>query len=164
MRRTSELTADVLRPQQRSQPEADGPGPPAVPDGAAGGPCGRLVGDYPAWEYLPDSPLRERMIEVYREQYGKEPVVETVHAGLECGIAGRKAAGTGLCVLRPGSDGHPHPQRADAHRVRPADVEAAVRGSEAQQVNRKTEATPTDSRGCFLRADVVFYLKMILKL
>ena len=79
-------------------------------------------------------------------------------------IAGRKVAGTGLRVLRPGSDGHPHPQRADAHRVRPADVEAAVRGSEAQQVNRKTEATPTDSRGCFLRADVVSYLKMILKL
>ena len=47
-----------------------------------------VIGDYPAWEYLPDSPLRERMIEVYREQYGKEPVVETVHAGLECGIIG----------------------------------------------------------------------------
>ena len=49
-----------------------------------------VVGDYPAWEYLPDSPLRERMIEVYREQYGKEPVVETVHAGLECGLRGEK--------------------------------------------------------------------------
>ena len=47
-----------------------------------------VIGDYPAWEYLPDSPLRERMIEVYREQYGKEPVVETLHAGLECGIIG----------------------------------------------------------------------------
>ncbi len=60
-------------------------------------------------------------------------------------IAGRKAAGAGLRVLRPGPDGHPYPQRADAHRVRPADVEAAVRGSEAQQVNRKNKGNPRRS-------------------
>ena len=41
-----------------------------------------VIGDYPAWEYLPDSPLRERMIEVYREQYGKEPVVQSMSAVL----------------------------------------------------------------------------------
>lgn len=47
-------------------------------------------GDYPAWEYRQNSPLRELMMQVYREQYGKEPIVQALHAGVECGIfAGR---------------------------------------------------------------------------
>ena len=60
-----------------------------------------VIGDYPAWEYLPDSPLRERMIEVYREQYGQEPVVETVHAGLECGLLGEKLPGLDCVSFGP---------------------------------------------------------------
>ena len=60
-----------------------------------------VIGDYPAWEYLPDSPLRERMIEVYREQYGKEPVVETIHAGLECGLLGEKLPGLDCVSFGP---------------------------------------------------------------
>lgn len=49
---------------------------------------GRLEvsGDYPAWEYKRDSRLREVMARVYREQYGKEPEIQAIHAGLECGI------------------------------------------------------------------------------
>lgn len=43
-------------------------------------------GEYPAWEYRKKSPLRDLMIEVYQEQYGKKPVVEALHAGVECGI------------------------------------------------------------------------------
>jgi len=43
-------------------------------------------GDYPAWEYKEDSRLRETMIAVYTEKYGKAPVVEAIHAGLECGF------------------------------------------------------------------------------
>ncbi|MCR5278920.1 MAG: beta-Ala-His dipeptidase [Lachnospiraceae bacterium] len=47
-------------------------------------------GDYPGWAYREYSPLRERMISVYKEMYGEEPKVEALHAGLECGIfAGR---------------------------------------------------------------------------
>lgn len=43
-------------------------------------------GDYPAWEYRKNSPLRDTMVAVFQEQYGSEPKVETIHAGLECGI------------------------------------------------------------------------------
>ena len=43
-------------------------------------------GDYPAWEYKEDSVLRELMIEVYKELYGKEPMVDAMHAGVECGL------------------------------------------------------------------------------
>ena len=30
--------------------------------------------------------LRERMTEVFREQYGREPKIEAIHAGVECGL------------------------------------------------------------------------------
>ncbi|MBR3538950.1 MAG: aminoacyl-histidine dipeptidase [Eubacterium sp.] len=43
-------------------------------------------GDYPAWEYREISPLREVMKTCYREQYGEDMRVETIHAGVECGI------------------------------------------------------------------------------
>ncbi len=52
-----------------------------------------VSGDYPAWEYRQNSPLRELMVQVYREKYGKEPVVEAIHAGLECGILAGKLPG-----------------------------------------------------------------------
>ncbi|MBQ7972137.1 MAG: aminoacyl-histidine dipeptidase [Lachnospiraceae bacterium] len=45
--------------------------------------CG---GDYPAWEYRAESPLREKMVRIYQKQYGKEPEITVIHAGLECGI------------------------------------------------------------------------------
>ena len=47
-------------------------------------------GDYPAWEYRKNSPLRDTMVAVFKEQYGREPKVETIHAGLECGILSAK--------------------------------------------------------------------------
>lgn len=43
-------------------------------------------GHYPAWEYCKDSILRETMVQTFRELYGREPIVEAIHAGLECGI------------------------------------------------------------------------------
>ncbi len=47
-------------------------------------------GLYPAWEYKEVSPLREKMQKVYRELYGKEMVVQAIHAGLECGLLAEK--------------------------------------------------------------------------
>lgn len=47
---------------------------------------GKAQGGYPAWEYKVDSELRKVMVETFVEQYGKEPVVSTIHAGLECGL------------------------------------------------------------------------------
>jgi len=42
--------------------------------------------DYPGWKYREDSNLREHMKRVYQELYHKEPIVEAIHAGLECGL------------------------------------------------------------------------------
>jgi dipeptidase D len=46
----------------------------------------RVVGDYSGWQYQQESPLRELLTEVFREQYGYEPKIEAIHAGVECGI------------------------------------------------------------------------------
>jgi dipeptidase D len=54
-----------------------------------------IFGDYPAWEFKKDSVLRQRMVEVYREQYGREPRLEAIHAGVECGL---------FCGKLPGLD------------------------------------------------------------
>lgn len=43
-------------------------------------------GHYPAWEYKKDSKLRDTMIEVFKNLYGREPVADVIHAGLECGL------------------------------------------------------------------------------
>lgn len=45
-----------------------------------------IFAEYPAWEYRSFSPLRDKMVEVYKNMYGTSPRVEGIHAGLECGI------------------------------------------------------------------------------
>ncbi|MBQ3481662.1 MAG: aminoacyl-histidine dipeptidase [Oscillospiraceae bacterium] len=45
---------------------------------------------YSAWEFRPDSPLRDRMVEAFRAVYGRDPKIEALHAGLECGILSGK--------------------------------------------------------------------------
>lgn len=49
-----------------------------------------LDSDYSAWPYRPESPLRDRVAEVFYEQYGEKPRIAALHAGLECGILSEK--------------------------------------------------------------------------
>lgn len=49
-----------------------------------------VEGDYPVWEYKQDSSLRPQIAKVYKQLYGKDPVFETIHAGLECGLLSEK--------------------------------------------------------------------------
>lgn len=42
--------------------------------------------DYPAWTFMPNSPLRDEITTVYKDMYGKDMDVYTVHAGNEIGI------------------------------------------------------------------------------
>ena len=49
-----------------------------------------LDSDYSAWPYRPESPLRDRVAEVFYEQYGEKPRIAALHAGLECGILSGK--------------------------------------------------------------------------
>ncbi len=48
-------------------------------------------GEYPSWEFNPDSGLLVLCRDVYEEMFGKEAKAESIHAGLECGIfSGKK--------------------------------------------------------------------------
>ncbi|MDR1559658.1 MAG: aminoacyl-histidine dipeptidase [Clostridiales bacterium] len=58
-------------------------------------------GDYPEWEYNPHSVLRDRLVKLYEELYGRKPKVEAVHAGLECGIFTRKLPGVDMISFGP---------------------------------------------------------------
>lgn len=44
------------------------------------------LGDYPGWEPKADSAVQRIMKDVYKQKFGKDPIVQVVHAGLECGI------------------------------------------------------------------------------
>lgn len=46
----------------------------------------QIRGDYPGWEYRPNSPLRDTFVRVYERMYGKKPEIQAIHAGLECGM------------------------------------------------------------------------------
>lgn len=61
----------------------------------------QVSGDYPAWSYREHSPLREKMAAIYREMYQAEPLLQTVHAGLECGIFCGKLEGLDCVSIGP---------------------------------------------------------------
>ncbi len=46
----------------------------------------QAFGEYAGWDYKEKSYLRNLMVEVFKDQYGYEPRVEAIHAGLECGV------------------------------------------------------------------------------
>ena len=58
-------------------------------------------GAYPAWEYRKQSPLRDVMVACYERLYGKKPVVEAIHAGLECGIFSDRLKGLDAVSFGP---------------------------------------------------------------
>lgn len=67
-------------------------------------------GHYPAWEYRKDSLLRDTMVSTYQALTGTPPIVEAIHAGLECGI---------FCDRLPGLDAVSFgPQMYDIHTSR----------------------------------------------
>jgi dipeptidase D len=59
---------------------------------------------YPGWTPDPDSKLLSTCIEVYRNLIGRDPKVEIIHAGLECGLIGSRIGG--LDMISAGPDIH----------------------------------------------------------
>lgn len=58
-------------------------------------------GDYPAWEYKRDSAFRDKLAAVYERMYGKPPVIQAIHAGLECGLLAGKLPGLDCISIGP---------------------------------------------------------------
>ncbi len=59
------------------------------------------MGDYPAWEYKKDSPLRDTMVQTYERMFGEKPKVVAIHAGLECGLLSEKLPGLDCVSIGP---------------------------------------------------------------
>lgn len=60
-----------------------------------------IRGDYPGWDFDPESELREKMVSIYEEMYGVKPQIEAIHAGLECGIFQSKLPGLDCVSIGP---------------------------------------------------------------
>ncbi len=60
-----------------------------------------IYGEYPAWEYKPESVLRDKMSEIYKEMFNKNMVITAIHAGLECGLFCGKIQGLDCVSLGP---------------------------------------------------------------
>lgn len=65
-----------------------------------GGEC-YILQDYPAWEYRKDSQLRDICQRAYQKVFDKEPLIQTIHAGLECGILADKMKNIDCISLGP---------------------------------------------------------------
>ena len=62
---------------------------------------------YPPWPPDMDSALLERCRRVYMENFGKEPEVEIIHAGLECAVIGSIYPGMDMISVGPTME-NPH--------------------------------------------------------
>ncbi len=60
-----------------------------------------LHGNYPGFKYNVDSPFRDIMVDTFREMYDNEPVVEAIHAGVECGLFVDKIPGLDAVSIGP---------------------------------------------------------------
>lgn len=60
-----------------------------------------VIEKYPAWMPDMNSPLLKKCKEVYSATFGKEPVIEAIHAGLECGVVGSIYEGMDMISFGP---------------------------------------------------------------
>ncbi|RKZ50647.1 MAG: hypothetical protein DRR16_17265 [Candidatus Parabeggiatoa sp. nov. 3] len=83
--------------------------------------CTRLVGGeahskslYPAWQPNNESKLLAKSVEIYERLFDKTPIVEVMHAGLECGIIGEKIPGMDMISIGP-TIKYPHSPNEKLH-------------------------------------------------
>ncbi len=69
---------------------------------------------YPGWKPNLDSKILALSKKIFKDMYGKEPVVEAIHAGLECGIIGEKFPGMDMISIGP-TIKYPHSPEEQVH-------------------------------------------------
>ncbi|NDV58351.1 aminoacyl-histidine dipeptidase [Bacteroides sp. 519] len=60
-----------------------------------------LSGSYSGWQPNINSPILASMKKAYQVQFGNEPAVKVIHAGLECGIIGAAVPGLDMISFGP---------------------------------------------------------------
>ncbi len=68
---------------------------------------GRVIceADYPSWEYKENSPLRDTMVSVYHNMFRNAPRIESIHAGLECGLFAARVPELDMVSIGPDLEG-----------------------------------------------------------
>ena len=66
-----------------------------------------FTGAYPGWKPNLNSRILGVMKDIYKKEFGNEPTIITIHAGLECGIIGRNYPGMDMISFGPSIE-HPH--------------------------------------------------------
>jgi len=69
---------------------------------------------YPGWKPNLDSKILDISKKIFEDMYGKEPHVEAIHAGLECGIIGEKFPGMDMISIGP-TIKYPHSPEEQVH-------------------------------------------------
>ena len=69
---------------------------------------------YPGWKPNLNSELLKLSKKIFKDMYKKEPVVEAIHAGLECGIIGEKFPGMDMISIGP-TIKYPHSPEEQVH-------------------------------------------------
>jgi len=69
---------------------------------------------YPGWKPDLDSKILDLSKKIFKDMYNKEPVVEAIHAGLECGIIGEKFPGMDMISIGP-TIKYPHSPEEQLH-------------------------------------------------
>ena len=57
--------------------------------------------EYPGWKPNPSSKIVQKMAAIYEKRFGHAPVIESCHAGLECGIIGEAYKGLDMVSFGP---------------------------------------------------------------
>ena len=87
--------------------------------------CMRLAGGeahsnagYPGWKPDMDSDVLKRIVRLYNARFGHDPIVDIIHAGLECGLIGAKMPDMQMVSLGPTVVSPHSPQeRADVRTI-----------------------------------------------
>ena len=69
---------------------------------------------YPGWKPDLKSDILKVSKRIFKDMYGKEPTVEAIHAGLECGIIGEKFPGMDMISIGP-TVKYPHSPDEELH-------------------------------------------------
>ena len=78
-----------------------------IVSGSVGGARVEFAAAYPGWELSQESPLLAKALSVYKETFGKDMKVNSVHCGLECGIIGSRYPALDIISFGP-TIHHPH--------------------------------------------------------
>jgi dipeptidase D len=69
---------------------------------------------YPGWKPNLNSNILKLTKKIFKDMYGEDPVVEAIHAGLECGIIGEKFPGMDMISIGP-TIKYPHSPDEQVH-------------------------------------------------